>query len=109
MLPWAAAVVWLVAVARAVIAAVAAVRHDSLLPGGASLSLLIAVSAIVTAGVGAVIAGKSGSLVGWLMAAAGLELAFGLGAAISVIGPCGTGAPSTVWLAVLDGTAWWAF
>jgi FkbM family methyltransferase len=109
MLPWAAAIVWLATVARAVIASVAALRHDQLLPGGASLSLLIAVSAVVTAGVGAVIAGRTGNVVGWLMEAAGLELAFGVGAAISVIGPCGTVAADTVWLAVLGGAAWWAF
>ncbi len=109
ILPWAAAAVWLATVTRAASAAIDAVHHDTLLPGGSALTLVVAASAVVTASVGAVIAGKTGSVVGWLVAAAGLELSFGIAAAMSSLVFCDTGAPSTVWLAVLGGTAWWAF
>jgi FkbM family methyltransferase len=109
ILPWAAAVVWLVTAIRAVAAAIDAVHHASLLPGGSLLSLLIATAAVMTASVGGLIAGKTGNVVGWLLAAAGLELSFGIAAAMSSLVFCDTGAPSTVWPAVLGVTAWWAF
>ena len=106
-----AAGIWLGSVVLAIIGAVDASRHQDLLAGGVGLPLVVALSAVATSGIGAIVAGKTGNLVGWLLAKGGLVLAAGLVAALTVVNACATdGSPATWLVAVaLGGTAlWWA-
>ena len=108
---WIAAGIWLASVALAVVGAIDASRHEDLLAGGVGLSLVVALSAVATAGIGAIVAGKTGNLVGWLLAKGGLVLAAGLVAALSVVNACATDGSPATWLVVvaLGGTGlWWA-
>lgn len=108
---WIAAGIWLASLTLAIVGAVDASQHEGLLAGGAGLSLIIAVSAVATAGIGAIVAGKTGNLVGWALAKGGLVLSAGLVAAPSVANACAAGRSPATWsvTVALGGTAlWWA-
>jgi FkbM family methyltransferase len=102
---------WLASVALAAAGAVDASHHASALAGGSLLTLIIAVSAVATAGIGAVVAGKTGNLVGWLLAGGGVALSAGLSGMVSSGTACGPDNSSATWLAVVSiggPVVWWA-
>jgi FkbM family methyltransferase len=105
---WAATAIWLATAALALIGATNAVRHAALLAGGSRLALVIAASSVATAGIGAVVAGKTGNRIGWLLAGGALALSVGLGAGVSAAMTCGSPAGWLGFFAVTGAAAWWA-
>ena len=84
-----------------------AVHRASLLTSGDGLALIVAAAGVATAGIGAVVAGKTGNPIGWLLAAGGLALSAGLAAAIPVATPCGSSSGSLALLATAGPAVWW--
>ena len=107
---WAATGLWLTSVTLGAAGTVEALHHAALLRGGDGLALIIAAASLATAGIGAVVAGKTGNPIGWLLAGGGLALSAGLAAMVPVATACGPGRPAATWLvavAVAGPALWW--
>jgi len=107
---WAAVCLWLLTVALSVGGAIDASRNTAVLADGPGLVGLLEASAVIAAGVGAIVAAKSGNRVGWLLAGGGLALSAGLAAMVSGSTSCETGnvATGVAVLAVGGPALWWA-